>query len=89
MSEEVWTATWGTNACSIRFRGSSGLSAADTCSPGVPNPPNTEPEDILGVPAPLGETDLEPVGVEVEAKREETDALEALYGNVETDDVID
>lgn len=74
----------------MRFRGSSGRSAGETCSPGAPSPPNTDPESILeGVPAPLGETDLEPEGVEVEAKRDETDALEALYGNVDTEEVID
>lgn len=83
-------AMWGTKACRIRFRGSSGRSAAGICSPGVPNPPNTDPESILeGVPAPLGETDLEPDGVEVDAKSDETDALEALYGKVDIDEAID
>ena len=38
---------------------------------------------------PLGETDLEPVGVDVDAKREETEALEARYGNVDIEDAID
>jgi hypothetical protein len=41
------------------------------------------------VPAPLGETDLEPEGVEVEAKSEETDAFEFRYGRVDTEDAID
>jgi len=43
-------------------------------SPGVP--PNMELEPIReGVPCPLGDTDLEPVGVAVEAKRDETEAF--------------
>ena len=41
------------------------------------------------MPAPLGEADLEPVGVEVEANREETDAFEPLYGRLEIDEAID
>ena len=38
---------------------------------------------------PLGEADLEPVGVEVEAKREETDAFEPLYGRLAIDEAMD
>ena len=41
------------------------------------------------VPAPLGETDREPEGVEVDAKREETEAFDTRYGREETDEVID
>src|SRR6187402_3491429 len=74
----------------MRFRGSSGRSAGTSCDPSPGVPPNTEPESILeGVPSPLGETDLEPVGVDVDAKREETDALDARYGNVDIEDAID
>lgn len=74
------------NACKRRFRGSSGRSAAaiGVPSPGVP--PNTEPDIREGFPSPLGEADREPVGVEVEAKREETEALEGRYGRVDTGD---
>jgi len=46
--------------------------------------PKYEPEIIFeGVPVPLGETDLEPVGVEVDANRDETEALEFRYGSVD------
>jgi hypothetical protein len=41
------------------------------------------------VPVPLGETDLEPVGVEVDAKRDETEALEFRYGSVDMEEDID
>jgi hypothetical protein len=41
------------------------------------------------VPVPLGETDLEPVGVEVDANRDEIEALEFRYGSVDTEDAID
>jgi len=41
------------------------------------------------VPVPLGETDLEPVGVEVDAKRDETEALEFRYGSVDIEEDID
>ncbi len=61
----------------MRFRGSSGRSAGVSwyLSPDVPA--KTELESIReGVPAPLGETDLEPMGVDVDTKREETDAFE-------------
>jgi hypothetical protein len=37
----------------------------------------------------VGETGLEPEGVDVEAKRDETEALEALYGKEDTEDTID
>jgi hypothetical protein len=47
-------------------------------------------ESILdGVPAPLGETDREPDGVEVEAKREDTEAFEALYGSEDIEEATD
>lgn len=51
-------------------------------------PPNTE-FCILGVPLPFGETDRDPTGVEVEAKREETEAFEVRYGKVDMEDAID
>jgi hypothetical protein len=54
-------------------------------SPGVP--PKTELEIFLEVP--LGEEDLEPVGVDVDAKREETDALVFRYGRVDVEDAMD
>lgn len=38
---------------------------------------------------PLGETDLDPDGVDVEAKREETEAFEVRYGSVDIEDAID
>ncbi len=41
------------------------------------------------MPSPLGETDLEPDGVDVEANREDTEAFEALYGNVDIEEAID
>ena len=41
------------------------------------------------MPAPLGEADLEPVGVEVEANKEETDTFDPLYGKLEIDEAID
>jgi len=42
-----------------------------------------------GVPCPLGDTDLEPLGVEVEAKSDDTEALTPRYGRLATDDAID
>jgi hypothetical protein len=46
-------------------------------SPGIP--PNTELDIILeGVPAPLGDTDLEPEVVDVDANKDDTEAFEAL-----------
>jgi hypothetical protein len=78
---------WGTNACIIRLRGSSGLSAGESRFPSLDEPPNTEPDNILeGVPALLGETDLEPEGVEVDANRDETDAFLCRYWSVDTED---
>jgi hypothetical protein len=50
-------------------------------------PPKTELEILLEVP--LGEADLEPVGVDVDAKREETDALAFRDGKVDIEDVND
>lgn len=41
------------------------------------------------MPFPLGETDLEPVGVEVDAKRDETEAFEFRYGSVDIEEDID
>ena len=38
---------------------------------------------------PLGETDREPEGVEVDAKRDETEAFEARYGSEDMDEAID
>jgi hypothetical protein len=80
----------GTKAWRIRFRGSSGRSAAVRCCPRTP-PPNTDSDIILdGVEAPpLGETDLDPDGVDVDAKREETEAFEVRYGSVDIEDAID
>lgn len=37
----------------------------------------------------MGETGLEPEGVDVEANKDETEALEALYGRDDTEDTID
>lgn len=54
----------------------------------MPKAPNTEP-CILGVDVPLGETDLDIDGVDVEANREDTEAFDALYGNVEIEDAIE
>lgn len=90
VSIDVWTATCGTNACIIRFLGSSEPSNGKGCRPSAGVPPNIELDAIReGVPAPLGDADLEPVGVEVEANREETDALEPLYGRLAIDEAID
>jgi hypothetical protein len=41
------------------------------------------------VPALLGETDLEPEGVEVDANRDEEDAFACRYGSADTEDDID
>lgn len=41
------------------------------------------------MPTPLGDTDLEPDGVDVDAKREETDAFVVRNGKVEMDDDSD
>ena len=41
------------------------------------------------MPVPLGETDLEPVGVEVDANRDETEAFEFRYGSVDIEEAID
>lgn len=41
------------------------------------------------MPVPLGETDLEPEGVEVEANRDETEAFEFRYGSVDIEEDID
>lgn len=41
------------------------------------------------MPTPLGDADLEPVGVEVDAKREETEALEPLYGRLAIEEAMD
>lgn len=88
MSEDICTAIFGTNAPIIRFRGSSGRSDEDTTSPGVP-PPNTEPDTVVGVAGPLGEPDLEPDGVDVEAKREETEAFETRYGREDIEEAME
>lgn len=77
----------GINDCSIKLRGSSDLSDGESPSPATP--PKTDPDALVGVPNPFGEADLEPVGVDVEAKREETEALEARYGRVDTEDAKD
>lgn len=39
--------------------------------------------------APLGETDLDPVGVVVDAKRDETEALVPRNGRLDTEDARD
>jgi len=54
-------------------------------SPGVP--PKTDPDIREGVPSPLGDTDREPVGVDVDANKDETEEFEARYGRVDTEDV--
>lgn len=41
------------------------------------------------MPAPLGETDREPEGVDVDAKRDDTEAFEALYGREDIEEAID
>lgn len=43
----------------------------------------------MGVPTPFGETDLDPEGVDVEAKREDTDEFDVLYAKFDTEDAID
>jgi len=55
-------------------------------SPGVP--PKTK-LCILGVPPPFGETDLETDGVEVDAKRDETEAFDVRYGKVDIEEASD
>ena len=50
-------------------------------------PPKTELE--IFVEAPLGETDLESAVADVEAKREETDALGFRYGRLAIEDATD
>jgi hypothetical protein len=72
----------------MRFLGSSIRLAGASWCPTPDIPPKTEPS-ILGVPVPFGETDLEPVGVEVEAKREDTDAFEARYGKLDVEEAIE
>lgn len=72
------------------FRGSSGRSAGAGWVPSPGVPPKTELDRILEEPgAPLGDTDLDPDGVDVDAKRDETDALELRYGNVDVEDDMD
>jgi hypothetical protein len=55
--------------------------------PSPVGPPKTELEIFLE--APLGEADREPVVADVEAKREETDALGFRYGRVAVEDATD
>jgi hypothetical protein len=53
-------------------------------------PANIELDAIReGVPAPLGDTDLDPVGVVVEAKRDDTEALEPRYGKLAIEDATE
>jgi len=77
----------GTNACNIKFLGSSGR--PDGKIPSADIPPKTEPDIFVGVFKPLGETDLDPVGVDVEANREDTEAFELRYRSVDIEEVID
>jgi hypothetical protein len=80
----------GTKACNIRFLGSAAVSAGASICPSPSVPPKTEFESILEeVAAPLGETDREPEGVDVDAKRDETEAFEARYGREDIEEAID
>ena len=59
-----------------------------TC--GSAGPPKTEPDIVrVGVEVPLGDTDLDPISVDVEAKSEDTEGLEARNGKEDTEDAID
>lgn len=77
----------GTKDCSIKFRGLSVRSTGAGWLPSADVPPKTEPERFLE--APLGEADLEPAVADVEAKREETEALGFRYVRLAVEDAID
>jgi hypothetical protein len=74
----------GTKECRIKFRGSSGFSSGVGWLPSPGVPPKIELEILVA--APVGEVNLDSLAADVEAKREETDALWFRYGRVAIED---